>query len=700
MPPTPGSADIGLDSFILRLAVGSESTQANDLLAFAPDGTLYFSKRGGGLFRGCTYLSAGTPGSSTDGGFCYASDPQIFSGNVKGVAFALEEPGITTNPDLWISKSASSPTLVAGNQMNYTLVVRNIGAVTASGVVVTDTLPANVTFLSATTTRNETCPAPAGTLFQCALAPINTGARVDVIIRVQGNANAVGSIQNRASVGGSQPDTDTTNNNALNVVSGISPTPTSTPTRTPRPILTTTPTPAGLSKVLFWNSPTGIKVLRLSDNYSWDFTTPHSCPLGVAVDPARSRLYWTQCDGTIHSANLDGSNANTILQNQKNPTSIVVDSVGGNIYWRTNGDPNRNPEPPRIYRADLNGSNIELLLTTQSPNAELALDTVGQQLFWRDGWNILRAELNGADAQSLVSSAYYNGLVIDGGARKLYWGSSTDFDGIARADLGIDMAGVQNVETVVRYLANSLALDAADNKLYWTDSGGIRVTDLRSLPAGVVTLRNGSVNNDSKLALAYLTTASVPTPTNTPTSTPTNTPTITSTPTNTSTPTITPTPSNTPTPTATPCASTGSISGKVFNDVNQNGVDDDEPGIAGVLIRLSNNSEATTNGSGLFQFNNLTFAQYLVFETDPPGAASTTSNVNSVLVAPCAHPVVTFGDYFPPTPTPTTTSTRLPATPTPTQSVQESVLERWLQCDPRRGHGRHKQSPDLHELQH
>src|SRR5205814_10104717 len=122
-------------------------------------------------------------------------------------------------------------------------------------------------------------------------------------------------------------------------------------------------------------SPTGIKVWRLSDGFSWNFAAANTCPQGVAVDAAQARLYWTQCDGTLHRANLDGTTAAAIVLNQKSPTGIAVDSAGGKIYWRTNGDPNKTPEPPRIYRADLNGGNIELLLSTQNPNGELALDT-------------------------------------------------------------------------------------------------------------------------------------------------------------------------------------------------------------------------------------------------------------------------------------------------------------------------------------
>ena len=84
----------------------------------------------------------------------------------------------------------------------------------ASGILVTDTLPSSVSFLSASTTRSETCPAPSGARFQCALAPLNPGARVDVNIRVQAGSNALGAISNSAQVAATQTDADNTNNNA------------------------------------------------------------------------------------------------------------------------------------------------------------------------------------------------------------------------------------------------------------------------------------------------------------------------------------------------------------------------------------------------------------------------------------------------------------------------------------------------------
>ncbi|MFN8440445.1 MAG: SdrD B-like domain-containing protein [Caldilineaceae bacterium] len=68
----------------------------------------------------------------------------------------------------------------------------------------------------------------------------------------------------------------------------------------------------------------------------------------------------------------------------------------------------------------------------------------------------------------------------------------------------------------------------------------------------------------------------------------------------------------------------GTISGAVYDDLNGNGVHDPgEPGIAGVLITLSNGTTATTSASGLYTITNLSVGTYTITETDPSGYTST-----------------------------------------------------------------------------
>jgi uncharacterized repeat protein (TIGR01451 family) len=58
--------------------------------------------------------------------------------------------------DLAVSKSVSANPVFAGQNVTYTITVKNINvAISATGVVLTDTLPASMTFVSATTSQGS-----------------------------------------------------------------------------------------------------------------------------------------------------------------------------------------------------------------------------------------------------------------------------------------------------------------------------------------------------------------------------------------------------------------------------------------------------------------------------------------------------------------------------------------------------------------
>ena len=54
--------------------------------------------------------------------------------------------------------------------------------------------------------------------------------------------------------------------------------------------------------------------------------------MGIAVDTAGSKLYWTNSRGRIQSANLDGSGiTNVIPGGLESPMDLAL--AGGNVYW-------------------------------------------------------------------------------------------------------------------------------------------------------------------------------------------------------------------------------------------------------------------------------------------------------------------------------------------------------------------------------
>lgn len=109
--------------------------------------------------------------------------------------------------DLVLTKSDSADPVVQGNNFTYTIQVRNQGVNDASAVVVTDTLPSQVSYVSSATTAG-TC-SRAGSTVTCNLGQVNAGITVTATIVVE--AKKSGTASNTASLT-SVDDTNAANN--------------------------------------------------------------------------------------------------------------------------------------------------------------------------------------------------------------------------------------------------------------------------------------------------------------------------------------------------------------------------------------------------------------------------------------------------------------------------------------------------------
>jgi virginiamycin B lyase len=111
---------------------------------------------------------------------------------------SLTLPTTVVVPDLALSGDA--PTSVTlGQNVTYTLTVANNGAGTANGATLTDTLPAGVTFVSATGGVT-----PVNDVLTFALGSLAAGASTSVTIVV--TPTAAGTLSNRATITASQTD--------------------------------------------------------------------------------------------------------------------------------------------------------------------------------------------------------------------------------------------------------------------------------------------------------------------------------------------------------------------------------------------------------------------------------------------------------------------------------------------------------------
>ena len=112
--------------------------------------------------------------------------------------------------DLSISKIDAIDPITVGGHVTYTITVNNNGPDTAENVVVTDSLPTGVTFVSANSSQGSCSETNA--IVTCNLENISNGGNVIMTIRV--STTTVETITNNASATSSTGDPNITNNSA------------------------------------------------------------------------------------------------------------------------------------------------------------------------------------------------------------------------------------------------------------------------------------------------------------------------------------------------------------------------------------------------------------------------------------------------------------------------------------------------------
>ncbi len=109
---------------------------------------------------------------------------------------------VETSADLGITKDDSPDPVLAGEDITYTLVVTNNGPSDAQSVTVSDPVPANTTFVSATPDNGGSCDSSVS----CALGTIPDGGVVNVTIVVTADSGFAGTVTNTATVSSATPD--------------------------------------------------------------------------------------------------------------------------------------------------------------------------------------------------------------------------------------------------------------------------------------------------------------------------------------------------------------------------------------------------------------------------------------------------------------------------------------------------------------
>jgi uncharacterized repeat protein (TIGR01451 family) len=241
------------------------------------------------------------------------------SGSVSDTAQAELKVVNPASVDLSITGTASPNPGQVGVNLSYRLTAMNNGPATATNVMVVDTLPAGVTFISSSSTQGSCSGTSTVT---CAVGTLSAGSNAVITITV--TPTLQGQLVNNASISGSETDFDTTNNTAslTTLIQPAAATPTMLDSN-----LTVSPVITGLDQ------PTSMAFLGPNDFFILERATGkvqrvvngalQSTVLDLAVNNASERgllgialhpkfaqngfvyLYWTESSTGVDTANAD-----------------------------------------------------------------------------------------------------------------------------------------------------------------------------------------------------------------------------------------------------------------------------------------------------------------------------------------------------------------------------------------------------------
>ena len=251
-------------------------------------------------------------------------------------------------PDLTVSKSHNGNFIVGTNGV-YTITVNNIGALTTStaNVVVTDTLPAGLTFVSGTGTNWNACTA-AGQIVTCirpfASAIAANSSTDPITLTVSVAAGAVPNVSNSVVVSGGNEPANNQGNNTKTDLTNVYVTPTIT--KSFLPLSVTASLPSKLTLTITNPGTNSVALTGLAVNDA--FTGRHvGCP-----DPNFS----TNCGGTVSPGqtqgdtliSLTGGGTLAIGASCTIQVDVVSTTTGANI--NTTGSRSAPPTAAPAYR--------------------------------------------------------------------------------------------------------------------------------------------------------------------------------------------------------------------------------------------------------------------------------------------------------------------------------------------------------------
>ena len=148
--------------------------------------------------------------------FANETDPVLINNSVTVVSTVTNVPALPV--DVALSLTAEPNSVAVGAPLTYSLTVTNNSSTTATGVVVSNTLPPNVTLLSLLPSEGSASNNAGVVTYSVGSLPNGSAATLAIVVI----PNVAGSLTNTASAFSLQTDSQPTNNSVTNVTTAVS----------------------------------------------------------------------------------------------------------------------------------------------------------------------------------------------------------------------------------------------------------------------------------------------------------------------------------------------------------------------------------------------------------------------------------------------------------------------------------------------
>ena len=168
--------DAGGASVLFSTLLGGSGADHGDGLELTDSGLVYVAGQASPPFQGNGASFPTTANASR------RTTPPTSPVSRDSFLAVISEPG--EQADLSVTTSATPSPVVTGTPLALRVTVRNDGPGAAAGIVVTDTLPAGVTFESASASPTGTCGAPSGATVTCNVVSLLAGKSTTITLNV------------------------------------------------------------------------------------------------------------------------------------------------------------------------------------------------------------------------------------------------------------------------------------------------------------------------------------------------------------------------------------------------------------------------------------------------------------------------------------------------------------------------------------